>query len=356
MKFGIVLASETDSWRWAQRAEELGFNSVWFYDSQLLYSDIFVSMALAAYHTDRIRLGTGVLVPSNRIEPVTANALATINKMAPGRVDFGIGTGFTARRTMGLDAIPLYKTRRYIERVTALLRGETIEWDFEDAERKIRFINPDIGIINIDDDIPVWFSATGPKSRQIAAEMGTHWLNFSAMEGAVDSLKKMQHCWKNEGRDLSQFRAQMFCLGAILTGDEATDNARLLAQGGPSTAVLFRSRADEMGRITDSGPKNRLDYATQQYLKVHEHYTPSDARYLSNHRGHMMFVRQDETHITPELVRETTFSGTEDELVENLRTLRDAGYDQINVQLIPGHEEAIDDWSRVFRKAELNAQ
>ena len=36
-------------------------------------------MALAAEKTERIRLGTGVLVPSNRIEPVAANALATLN-------------------------------------------------------------------------------------------------------------------------------------------------------------------------------------------------------------------------------------------------------------------------------------
>ena len=76
MKFGIALASEVDSWRWAVRAEKLGFNSAWFYDTQLLNPDVFVCMVLAADETDRIRLGTGVLVPSNRIEPVTANALA----------------------------------------------------------------------------------------------------------------------------------------------------------------------------------------------------------------------------------------------------------------------------------------
>ena len=77
MQFGIALASETDSWRWVARAEELGFHSAWFYDTQLLNPDVFVCMALAAHHTERIRLGTGVLVPSNRIEPVTANALAS---------------------------------------------------------------------------------------------------------------------------------------------------------------------------------------------------------------------------------------------------------------------------------------
>jgi hypothetical protein len=53
----------------------------------------------------RIRLCTGVLIPSNRIAPVAASALASLNALAPGRIHFGVGTGFTARRTMGLLAI-----------------------------------------------------------------------------------------------------------------------------------------------------------------------------------------------------------------------------------------------------------
>ncbi|MGV0036372.1 MAG: LLM class flavin-dependent oxidoreductase [Candidatus Azotimanducaceae bacterium WSBS_2022_MAG_OTU7] len=84
-------------------------------------------MALAAANTSSIRLGTGVLIPSNRIEPVTANAFATLNKLAPGRIDFGVGTGFTGRRTMGLKPIPLAKMQRYIKRVQSMLLGETVE-------------------------------------------------------------------------------------------------------------------------------------------------------------------------------------------------------------------------------------
>ena len=116
MKYSVAFASEVDSWKWAKRAEALGFHAAWFYDTQLLNPDVFICMALAAHETTTIRLGTGVLVPSNRIEPVTANAFASLNRLAPGRIDFGVGTGFTARRTMGLGAIPLARTKIYIER------------------------------------------------------------------------------------------------------------------------------------------------------------------------------------------------------------------------------------------------
>jgi len=53
-----------------------------------------LGIAAAALKTSRIRLGTGVLVPSNRIAAVTANAFATLNGLAPGRIDFGIGVGW----------------------------------------------------------------------------------------------------------------------------------------------------------------------------------------------------------------------------------------------------------------------
>jgi 5,10-methylenetetrahydromethanopterin reductase len=85
MEFGIALVSNVDAWKTAKRAEELGFSHCWFFDSQLLCPDIYVSMALAAANTSRIKLGTGVIVPSNRLAPVTANALASLNRLAPGR-------------------------------------------------------------------------------------------------------------------------------------------------------------------------------------------------------------------------------------------------------------------------------
>src|SRR5437667_1447899 len=127
MDFGIGIATASDSWKLARRAEELGFSHAWFFDTQMITADCFVSMAAAAMKTSRIRLGTGVLIPSNRIAAVTANALASLNKLSPGRIDFGVGTGFTGRRAMGLGAIKLNDMALYIDEVMALLREETIE-------------------------------------------------------------------------------------------------------------------------------------------------------------------------------------------------------------------------------------
>src|SRR6478736_9713728 len=148
MELGINLATAADSWKVVKRAEELGYARAWFYDTQLLNADMFVAMGAAAVQTSRIRLATGVLIPSNRIAPVAASALAALNALAPGRIDFGISTGFTARRTMGLKPVTLADLEEYIRVVEGLVAGDTLEWEFENKRRKIRFLNPEIGVFN----------------------------------------------------------------------------------------------------------------------------------------------------------------------------------------------------------------
>src|SRR5215813_12702166 len=172
MQFGIAIPTAADSWRLVRRAEELGFNNAWFFDTQMLSADPFVAMAAAAMKTTTIRLGTGVLIPSNRIAPVTANAFASLNKLAPGRIDFGVGTGFTGRRAMGLGAVKLADMEEYVRVVMALLRGETVEAEIERKKRLIRLLNPEIGLINTRDPIPLWVAASGPRARALTAKLG----------------------------------------------------------------------------------------------------------------------------------------------------------------------------------------
>ena len=348
MEYGVAFASEVDSWKWAKRAEELGYSSAWFYDTQLLNPDVFICMTLAAANTESIRLGTGVLVPTNRIEPVTANAFASLNKLAPGRIDFGIGTGFTARRTMGLNAVPLVQTRTYIERVQSMLRGETVEWDFEGKDRKIRFLNPDLGLINIDDEIPLWVSAFGPKARQMTAELDAGWLNFGAGDAVFQGLEEMQTGWQQAGREKEDLKSVLFTVGSVLTGDKGRDDVKVMAEAGPYTAVIFHGAADTAGMFESHRPEGPLAELLDSYLATHQSYEPDDARYLQNHRGHLMFVRPEESHLSPDLVRTTSMSGTRNELVDEVGRLKDAGYSQLTVQLIHGHEEAIEEWAEVF--------
>src|SRR5438105_3186408 len=60
MKFGVFMATKIDDWQLIQYAEDLGYDSAWVPDSQMIWSDCYATLALAAANTKRIRLGTGV--------------------------------------------------------------------------------------------------------------------------------------------------------------------------------------------------------------------------------------------------------------------------------------------------------
>src|SRR4029077_12226524 len=107
MEFGVFVATKIDDWQLIREAEELGYDSAWVPDSQMIWSDCYATLALAAANTKRIRLGTGVAIPGTRIAPVTAHSIASIHRLAPGRVFLGIGTGHTAMRCMGQSPMPI---------------------------------------------------------------------------------------------------------------------------------------------------------------------------------------------------------------------------------------------------------
>jgi 5,10-methylenetetrahydromethanopterin reductase len=352
--FGIQLATSADSWRYAKRAEELGFSHAWFYDTQLLNADMFVAMGAAATQTSRIRLGTGVLIPSNRIAPVAASALASLAALAPGRIDFGISTGFTARRTMGLRAITLAELDTYIAVVEGLLSGKTVEWYGEGGARKIRFLNPELGLINIHDPIPLYISAFGPRGRRLTAQRGARWMNaMRTPQAANATLADMQKAWADAGRDAKSLYATAFGGGCVLREGEAADCPRAKAQAGPAAAMVFHNlvEEEELGSIGFSVPpalKPHLD----AYREIYRSYQPADSRYLSNHRGHLMLLRpEEEANISGAVISALTFTGTSAQLVDGLRAIKAAGYSQFGFHVRYGHETAmLEDWADVVAK------
>ena len=89
----------------AQRAEELGFDSLWatdhllhgnrFYDVPWL--DPIVALTYAAAATSRIRLGTSILVMPTRHPVVLAKELSTLQALSGERFILGAGTGWDER-------------------------------------------------------------------------------------------------------------------------------------------------------------------------------------------------------------------------------------------------------------------
>jgi 5,10-methylenetetrahydromethanopterin reductase len=353
MQFGVAVSTAADSWKVVARAEELGFRRAWFYDTQMISADCFVAMGAAAVKTSRIRLATGVAVPSNRIPAVTANALATLNALAPGRIDFGIGTGFSARRAMGLGAVKLADMAEHARVVMALLRGETVETEIEGAQRKIRLLNPEAGLINIRDAVGLYVSAMGPRARRLTAELGAGWITLMASAAAgMASLREMQAAWAASGRVADDLDAVGFAYGAVLAPGEAADSPRVIAECGPRAATLLHRMVDEalLGLPSAMPPPDWAKAAVDEYVAAILQSEPRDAQYLNNHRGHLVYVRPDERKaMSAELIRYTSLTGTQDEVIAWVEALRDAGYREFVACIVPGQERALEDWARVMR-------
>ena len=105
MDFGICVASKIDEVGLIAHMENLGYSHAWVADTQMMWSDCYAVLALAAGQTRSIKIGTGVAVAGTRIAPVTANSIATINPTTANSDTFTTKPIFTSHAIfIGLDA------------------------------------------------------------------------------------------------------------------------------------------------------------------------------------------------------------------------------------------------------------
>jgi Luciferase-like monooxygenase len=122
MDFCIGSCAKIDQVGWARQAEDVGASHFGVGEGPLLFSDPYQYLALAARETSSIKLGTWVTNPLTRIPAVTANSIATLNALAPGRTFLGIGTANNALRSMGNRPAKLAE----LDTALDITRGEPI--------------------------------------------------------------------------------------------------------------------------------------------------------------------------------------------------------------------------------------
>lgn len=345
MNIGIVFPSYVEAWKDCERAEASGFSHAWFYDTQLLCSDVWATMALAAEHTSSIRLGTLVAVPSNRIAPVTASAAATINALAPGRVILGIGTGFTARNTMGLPAVPLADLRTYVGQVRGLLAGEDVLFRDGDAERWIRLLTTDrrIGCLNLDDPIEIHVAANGPKAMQLTGEIGDGWITAGGVpETVAPGRQAVARAAEAAGRMLPNGpHTTVLSTGCILDGAENVESQRVIDRVGAVSVVGVHAAWESA-----HGPGSNLGVESPALADAYDDYieklaaergSPRDRRYLDVHEGHMIYLKPGEEAFVPTPALPTlAVVGSPEVALERVQQYAEAGVDNLALQVVPG--------------------
>jgi len=83
MELGVSYPASFDAVRQAVLAEELGFDTIGFYDSPALEPDVWITIANAMQATKSIRIGAEVLIPHLRHPMAQAAAMATVEAIPP---------------------------------------------------------------------------------------------------------------------------------------------------------------------------------------------------------------------------------------------------------------------------------
>ncbi len=350
MKFGVTVAPRISDWRLFVDLEAMGYDAAWVADSQMLYSDAYAVLALAAANTSRIRLGTGVSVASVRLAPVTAHSIATINKLAPGRVFIGMGTGHTAMRVMGQDPMKAGAFREYLRVLRALLHGEEVDYapDPERTERRaIRFLHPDEGFIDVAHPVPIYVAADGPLALKAAGAYGDGRVcSHNQTKARLQlSLQAMEQGAAAVGRTLPKdFHTAALSYACVLRPGESMTSDRVIDEIGSMAAATLHYWWELYQKDGDTSTvAGRCRGLWEEYLAFTEKMeTPLARRYQQVHLGHCAFVPPEERRfITEDLIRATGgLVGTPDEIVAMLREREEMGLGEITLLPAMAHARA----------------
>jgi alkanesulfonate monooxygenase SsuD/methylene tetrahydromethanopterin reductase-like flavin-dependent oxidoreductase (luciferase family) len=307
-------------------AEGLGYDSVWVTDSQMLFSDCYAVLALAARQTNRLRIGPGTAICGTRIPPVQVAAMATLNRLAPGRVFLGIGTGHTAMRSMGQRPMKIADFAEYLRVLSALLRGEVVDYAFNGVSRPAAMLMHEWKYMNLEPRIPLYVSGFGPRAMGLAGEYGDG-LVFAIPPRGVPVATALGHARQGASRvnrDMTGFHSAALTSVAVLQPGEAVDSERIKAALGPNVmASVGYFYADVQRGRTPLPPF--LERIWQPYCALVEQ-TPPERRHFRNHEYHYTKLHPGEAElIDAQLIRDTCLVGEPDELIERIRQLERDG-------------------------------
>jgi 5,10-methylenetetrahydromethanopterin reductase len=257
MKISIGLPPGPPAMDLALRAEALGYDRIWLYDSAALYEDIWIHLARIAEATDRIGLGTAVLVPNLRHVMTTASAIATIDRLAPGRLACAIGTGYTARLVLGQTALSWKFVREYVEQLRGLLRGDVVSID----GRPCQMIHHPELATERPIDVPILLSAFGPKGIAIAREIADGWMGVFPPAERFDWAVQMVN-------------------GTVLAPGESPTARRVVEAVGPWQAGAYHITWE-----TNPGGLAAMPGGAE-WLEQIRSERPEEERHLAVHSGH----------------------------------------------------------------------
>ncbi|MBO8192879.1 LLM class flavin-dependent oxidoreductase [Streptomyces oryzae] len=212
----------------ARRAEELGLDSVWAGDSPVTRprADPLLLLAAVAQATERVALGTAVLLPALRHPILLAHQLATLDRLSGGRLIAGMGGGFPNPNTQAqFEAVGIGFARRMgrmeesIDAMRQLWSGEAVSYKGEHfAFTDVRLAPPP----SRPGGPPIWLAGSNGAALRRVARLADGWLPYPT---EATAYAKEREVIEEAVRQPATPRSVTPALYATLCLDEDPENA-----------------------------------------------------------------------------------------------------------------------------------
>lgn len=322
MEFAITLQTDPPAARvvdLARRAEELGFDAVWTFDSHILWQEPFVIYSQILSSTERIKVGPLVTNPMTRDPTVTASLFATLNDMFGNRTICAIGRGDSARRVLGLPPGNLADVEKAIGTIKSLAEGRAIT--APGGEVRIPWIR--------DGQLDVWMAGYGPKALAVVGRCADGFvLQMGDPLILRWTLEQVRRAAQGAGRDADDLAV---CVAAptYVGQNRAHQRDQCRWFGG----MVGNHVADLVRRY---GEDSEIPRALTDYIRAREGY---------DYAHHGRVGNPDTEFVPDEIVDRFCVLGDVEEHVAKIRELEAQGMTQFNLYLM---HDAIEETLEVY--------
>ena len=304
MNVSCFIASQIELPNYVVHAEKLGYKRVWTGDCTARFADIWMTLALSAERTERIGLGTAVIVPQYREVMTTAAAIATLESLAPRRVVIGIGAGH-GQASQGVGPTKFAELEKYVKTLRSLLRGEEIEHN----GAIIKMLQDENDTNLPPHNTPFVLAAEGPKTRKLAQETCEGVMTLTEPPPGFNMVARMVP-------------------GCVVEDDEPGANERIIEHAGPGGAINYHALLQMQGpEVVKQLPGGA------EFVEAMERH-PADRRHLHAWSAHITGILPEERAVmTPEVLRQLTFTGSKRDLRDRLKKAEDEGVTEFIYQV-----------------------
>jgi probable F420-dependent oxidoreductase len=320
MDFGVTFQTDPPAWRvveLAQRAERLGFDYAWTFDSHILWQEPYVIYSQILSATERMIVGPFVTNPATRDPSVTASVFATLNDMFGNRTICGIGRGDSAQRVLGRKPTKLAEVEEAMRVIKELAEGREV--DYDGTKVQIPWVR--------DGRLDVWMAGYGPKALNTIGRKADGFILQLADPVILEwTMSHVHDAARESGRDPKDVKV---CVAApAYVGDNLNHQREQCRWFG---GMVGNHVADLVSRY---GEDSEVPHALTDYIKARESYDYS-------HHGRA--DNPSATFVPDDIVDRFCVLGTVEDHVTKLEVLDDLGVDQFNIYLMhDAKEETLD--------------